>query len=183
MKVRAGYKIAYDCPQPTPMILTLSVHPEPALRPHHRGQADSPSLRADHRICRRLRQYLPCDPRAARPADAVLRFPHQRQRRAGRRRAARAAALARYAPRRHARLSARQPLLRDRPASDIAWSKFGKVPQRLGAGAGDLRFRATSMSRSATSMPMSAAPRTTPISRSGACAATSPISPSRFAAA
>jgi hypothetical protein len=25
--VRAGYEIAYDCPQPTPMILALSVHP------------------------------------------------------------------------------------------------------------------------------------------------------------
>jgi hypothetical protein len=27
MTIRAGYEIAYDCPQPTPMILTLSVHP------------------------------------------------------------------------------------------------------------------------------------------------------------
>jgi transglutaminase-like putative cysteine protease len=27
MKIRAGYEIAYDCPQPTPMIVTLSVHP------------------------------------------------------------------------------------------------------------------------------------------------------------
>lgn len=27
IKIRAGYKIAYDCPQPTPMILILSVHP------------------------------------------------------------------------------------------------------------------------------------------------------------
>src|ERR1044072_7346355 len=27
MKIRAGYQISYDCPQPTPMILTLSVHP------------------------------------------------------------------------------------------------------------------------------------------------------------
>ena len=27
MKIRAGYEIFYDCPQPTPMILTLSVHP------------------------------------------------------------------------------------------------------------------------------------------------------------
>jgi hypothetical protein len=27
MKIRAGYEIACDCPQPTPMILTLSVHP------------------------------------------------------------------------------------------------------------------------------------------------------------
>jgi hypothetical protein len=27
MKIRAGYQISYDCPQPTPMILQLSVHP------------------------------------------------------------------------------------------------------------------------------------------------------------
>lgn len=27
MKIRAGYEISYSCPQPTPMILTLSVHP------------------------------------------------------------------------------------------------------------------------------------------------------------
>ena len=27
MKIRAGYEISYDCPHPTPMIMTLSVHP------------------------------------------------------------------------------------------------------------------------------------------------------------
>ena len=27
MKIRAGYEISYDCPQPTPMILMLSIHP------------------------------------------------------------------------------------------------------------------------------------------------------------
>jgi hypothetical protein len=27
MKIRAGYQLSYDCPQPTPMILTLSVYP------------------------------------------------------------------------------------------------------------------------------------------------------------
>jgi hypothetical protein len=27
MKIHAGYDISYDCLQPTPMILTLSVHP------------------------------------------------------------------------------------------------------------------------------------------------------------
>jgi transglutaminase-like putative cysteine protease len=27
MKISAGYRLTYDCPQPTPMILTLSVHP------------------------------------------------------------------------------------------------------------------------------------------------------------
>jgi transglutaminase-like putative cysteine protease len=26
MKIRAGYEIAFDCPQPTPMVLTLSIH-------------------------------------------------------------------------------------------------------------------------------------------------------------
>ena len=31
MKIRAGYEIAYDCPQPTPMILALSVHPSRGL--------------------------------------------------------------------------------------------------------------------------------------------------------
>jgi hypothetical protein len=25
MKIRAGYEVSYDCPQPTPMILTLSL--------------------------------------------------------------------------------------------------------------------------------------------------------------
>jgi len=27
VKIRIGYEITYDCPQPTPMILVLSVHP------------------------------------------------------------------------------------------------------------------------------------------------------------
>lgn len=27
MRIRAGYRIAYECPQPTPMILTLNIHP------------------------------------------------------------------------------------------------------------------------------------------------------------
>jgi transglutaminase-like putative cysteine protease len=31
LRIRAGYEIAYDCPQPTPMILALSVHPSRGL--------------------------------------------------------------------------------------------------------------------------------------------------------
>jgi len=27
MQIRAGYEIAYECPQPTPMVLMLSIHP------------------------------------------------------------------------------------------------------------------------------------------------------------
>jgi transglutaminase-like putative cysteine protease len=37
MRIRAGYELVYDCPQPTPMLLMLSVHPSRAgdlLTPH-----------------------------------------------------------------------------------------------------------------------------------------------------
>jgi transglutaminase-like putative cysteine protease len=42
MKIRAGYEISYECPQPTPMILTLSVHPSriPDLLTQDRLQLD-----------------------------------------------------------------------------------------------------------------------------------------------
>jgi hypothetical protein len=44
MKIRAGYEISYDCPQPTPMILTLSVHPSrfPDLLTPDRMRLDPP---------------------------------------------------------------------------------------------------------------------------------------------
>jgi transglutaminase-like putative cysteine protease len=40
MKIHAGYDITYDCPQPTPMILALSVHPSrmpDVVGPHRIG--------------------------------------------------------------------------------------------------------------------------------------------------
>ena len=36
MRIRAGYEIIYECPQPTPMLLLLSVRPERA------GDMESP---------------------------------------------------------------------------------------------------------------------------------------------
>ena len=30
MKIRIGYELLYDCPQPTPMMLMLNVHPSRA---------------------------------------------------------------------------------------------------------------------------------------------------------
>ena len=65
MKIRAGFEIAYDCPQPTPMILQVSVHPS--------RQADlitwdgikiEPGDPRQH-LSRHLRQLLPRHPRAA----------------------------------------------------------------------------------------------------------------------
>ncbi len=44
MKIRAGYEISYECPQPTPMLLELSIHPSriPDLVTPHRIVFDPP---------------------------------------------------------------------------------------------------------------------------------------------
>ncbi|RAI57341.1 transglutaminase-like domain-containing protein [Roseicella frigidaeris] len=51
MQIRAGFEIAYDCPQPTPMLLTLSVHPSrlpDVIGPHGIG-FDRPVDATDYR--------------------------------------------------------------------------------------------------------------------------------------
>src|SRR5260370_38692602 len=50
MKIRVGYEIAYDCPQPTPMLLVLSVHPSrhADLVTPHRIAFDPPIASADY---------------------------------------------------------------------------------------------------------------------------------------
>ena len=44
MQIRAGFDIAYECPQPTPMLLVLSIHPSrfPDLATPHQIQFDPP---------------------------------------------------------------------------------------------------------------------------------------------
>ena len=61
MQIRAGYEIAYDCPQPTPMVLMLSVHPTrlPDLVTPHCIVFDPPIEARDYRdlfgnICTRI---------------------------------------------------------------------------------------------------------------------------------
>jgi transglutaminase-like putative cysteine protease len=61
MQIRAGYEIAYDCPQPTPMLLVLSVHPSrvPDVIGLHRIGFDPPIETTDYQdgfgnICTRL---------------------------------------------------------------------------------------------------------------------------------
>ena len=61
MQIRAGYEIAYDCPQPTPMMLMLSVHPSrlPDLATPQRMTFDPPVEARDYRdlhgnICTRI---------------------------------------------------------------------------------------------------------------------------------
>jgi transglutaminase-like putative cysteine protease len=51
VRIRAGFEIAYDCPAPVPMLLTLSVHPS------RRGDLETPEwLRTDPVV--EVRQYL-----------------------------------------------------------------------------------------------------------------------------
>jgi len=53
MKIRAGYEIAYDCAQPTPMLLMLSLHPsrQPDLLTPHRISFDPPIQAKDFVDC------------------------------------------------------------------------------------------------------------------------------------
>ena len=75
MQIRAGYEISYDCPQPTPMILTLSVHPSrfaDLLTPdRHAARSADPR----QHLSRQFREFLPCNPRARWPADHVNGLP------------------------------------------------------------------------------------------------------------
>lgn len=50
MLIRAGYKITYDCAQPTPMLLALSVRPErlPDVEGEHRIRFDRPAEARDY---------------------------------------------------------------------------------------------------------------------------------------
>jgi transglutaminase-like putative cysteine protease len=50
MQIRAGYEIVYECPQPTPMILMLTVHPsrQPDLTTPHRIMFDPPVTARDY---------------------------------------------------------------------------------------------------------------------------------------
>jgi transglutaminase-like putative cysteine protease len=61
MRIRAGYEIAYECTQPTPMLLMLSVHPSrlPDLHGPHRITFDPPVAAHDYldgfgNICTRV---------------------------------------------------------------------------------------------------------------------------------
>ena len=45
MRIRAGFRITYDCPTPSPMLMMLSVHPE------RRGDLETPDvLSADNGV-------------------------------------------------------------------------------------------------------------------------------------
>ncbi len=61
MEIRAGYEIIYDCPQPTPMLLMLRIHPSRTadLRTPDRIAFDPPIASTEYRdgfgnLCTRI---------------------------------------------------------------------------------------------------------------------------------
>jgi transglutaminase-like putative cysteine protease len=129
VKVRAGYEISYDCPQPTPMILSLNVHPSriPDLLSEDRMRLDLPILANTYHdsfgnFCHVIR--APAG-RLTISADFLVRD----KGRAGRNGPAGGAAWARRPVSGGPDLSARQPLLRNRRLSNRAWSLLKQIPR------------------------------------------------------
>ena len=141
IKIHAGYEISYDCSQPTPMILTLSVHPS------LRSNLLTPDLM-------RITPFVPTTEYLDRYGNIchVIRAP------AGRLTiSADFLALDSGKPDEIAPGATQRPLetlpvdtlvyllgsryFETDLLSEFAWSTFGKIP-RLGAGASHLRFHA-----------------------------------------
>ena len=183
MKIRVGYEVIHDSPQPTPMLLMLRVHPSRAadlVTPDPIVSIPPIPIGEYHdsfgNLCGRI---LAPAGRLTLSAEAIVRDTGQPDS---------------VAP------SAGQCAIADLPSdtlmfllgsrycetdvlSDTAWSLFGNTPPRLGAGAGDLRFcpRSRQLRLRARQRDQDGARRLRAAPR--ACAATSPIWRSPFAAA
>src|SRR4051812_6323242 len=142
MKIRVGFDIVYECPQPTPMILTLSVHYSrisDLQRPDYL-LTDPPLPVTAYRDgfgnwCSRL--VAPAGPTRFH-TDAVIRDPGSGHPRSGRAhcRAARGAGSAGRDP----GLSPGQPLLRHRPSDRGRLAAVRHGPIGLEPRPGDLRL-------------------------------------------
>ena len=140
MKIRAGYEISYDCPQPTPMILQLSVHPSriPDLLTWDRMRLDPPIPANTYHdsfgnFCHVIR--APAG-RLTMSTDFLVQDngePDEVAPQAEQHALETAAGGG-------ADLSARQPLLRDRSPVEYCVVAVRECSERLAAGAGDLRL-------------------------------------------
>ena len=143
MQLRVGYELIYDCPQPTPMMLMLNIH-------HSRANdivvpdvlTTNPSVPLNFyrdtfgNWCTRI---------VAPPGQIRLTANADRERHgyAGTARGVGPAARRGGSPRGVPAVSARQPLLRNRPAVGHGLVAVRQLAERRAAGAGDLRLRAS----------------------------------------
>jgi len=67
MKIRVGFEMIYDFPQPTPLIAVVGTHFTRASDIVVARLSDHQPFRAHHALSRRLRQLVQHDRRACRP--------------------------------------------------------------------------------------------------------------------
>jgi hypothetical protein len=58
MKIRVGFEMIYNFPQPTPLITVLGHAFQPGVRHHRAGSPDHHPFRTHHALSRRLRQLM-----------------------------------------------------------------------------------------------------------------------------
>ena len=183
MKIRAGYEIAYDCPQPTPMLLMLSVHPSRTadLADPARIAFDPPVAARDYldgfgNICTRIiappgRLTISADFVIDDPGAPDVVAPDAQQ------------LPSRTCPTRCSSTCWAAATARPTASPTSAWSLFGSDAARLGPGAGDLRLRPQPHHLRLPARPADPHRLRRLSASSAASAATSPTSPSRSAAA
>ena len=140
MRLRIGYELDYDFPQPTPVLSVLNVHFSRASDLEAPGHHPPRPAGAGHELPRRLRQLVRPLHRPRRPHPHLHRHGDPRQRPARPGGPRRPPAPGGGAARRGAGLPARQPLLRERPHARPRLAAFRRDRARLGARPGGLRL-------------------------------------------
>ena len=183
MQIRVGYELVYQCPQPTPMVVTLSIHYSRAsdiVKPDHLLLSPSIPVTAYRdsfgNWCSRI-----VAPRGTAPAEQRCRRLRHRQPRPGRA-LARAAARG-GAPRRDLALPARQQVLRDRPVVGDCLAACSARRRPAGSASRPSATSCINTFSSATAFRAQRRPRFKSFRTARACVATLPISPSRSAVA
>ena len=184
MQIRVGYELIYQCPQPTPMVVTLSIHPtrvSDIVKPDHLLLSPSVPVTA---VSGLVRQLVHPHRRAAGHAPAEQRRCRLRR---GQRRPVSALG----------RVSGRVESLPEETLLFLLGSRYCETDLLVGSGlavvrrdnaglASASRRSATSSintSSSATASRAQRRPRFKPFRTARACVATSPIWPSRSAGA
>ena len=173
----------YDFPQPTPMIMVLGTHFTRASDVIVPDFLTTDPVGPDHALSRPVRQLVQPHGRARRPHAPCRRWRRSRQRPARSGVRFGGSACGRGSAGGHAGLSARQPLLRDRPAFGNRLAIVREDAAGLGAGPGDLRFRPPSHRFRIRARPRHQDGVGSLSRKARASAATMPILPLRSAAA
>ena len=182
MLIEAGFTIAFECPAPTPMLLQLNIHPsrDADLLTRDTIASDPPlpmrnylDLFGNRIRASRCRQ-------GSSPSPTASSLP---TREAGRNAAGREDDADRRSSRRGAGVPGLEPLLRQRQTRRLRLVAIWETVRRREGRASDLGFRSRENPLQLRRRPLDPRSQRLPCTRASGSAATSPISPSRSAAA